>query len=372
MNKQQYLNTPEVAEFINFLANIISGDISLNHKYFDRKIRKNLEFKSLYCGFEQYHWNNSNYETNKLDINLLVEKFESSNSKHSFFQACTDTLYWGAGNTDKLKLFTSNKEWLDNLDDVQENITEALSLLTSNHVDVKDFGTKYRSNAGFTKIYAFIKPDAFIIYDSRVAAALAYLIILFCQQTQRVEIPEYLQIKLAKGQGNSNRLPEIAGTELKFKEWGSNHKAHAISNVWANWIITEAFNKANNVSCNKFNNIREIEAALFMIGYDFPSLTSNKRVENQPHKITQIQKQNITADQVRLYTLNLITDHLKNSTSFEFTSSEIKKSLGGDLTAICSALKMLEFFKKAKINLAVISSPRKGLGRVTYLATKAV
>ncbi|WP_064663377.1 hypothetical protein [Pseudoalteromonas sp. MQS005] len=374
MNKNDYLSNPEVAEFINFLASMISGDMSLNHKYFDRKLRKEIEFESLYCGFDKYHWNGSDYQTNKSDVDLLVKKFKTSNTKESFYQACTETLYWGAGNTDKLKLYTSNKEWLDNVNDVQKNITEALELLTNSNIDVNNFGNKYRSNAGFTKIYAFIKPDTFIIYDSRVAAALAYLIILFCQKTQRFEIPEYLQIKLAKGQGNSNRLPEIAGTELKFKEWGSNHKAHAISNVWANWIITEAFNKSKGASRNKFNNIREVEAALFMIGYDFPELKpkddSKDKVENYSTR-SRSKDSKVTADLVRTFALQFIKEGLKKGPSIEFTSSDIRKELGGDLTAICSALKKPTFFSQSGVTLEIIDTPPSGLGKVTYRAKKA-
>lgn len=269
MNKQEYIRHSDVAEFIGFLADIISGELPLKHAYYDRKLKRTLEFSTLYSAFEQYHWNGANFYDNKAEIDVLVDKFQSSNSSQSFYQTCIDTLYWGDGNR-KGSLFTHNKNWLDKLDCVQSNVLEALHILTNDELDVSGFQSQYRSNAGFTKLYAFIKPEEFIIYDSRVAAALAYFIILFCQSKQYKSVPPLLQIRLAEAKGNSCRVFNVYG--LSFKKW-SNSQNHAQSNVYVNWLVTEAFKKATKLKSNQFQNIREIEAALFMIGYDFPEFS---------------------------------------------------------------------------------------------------
>ena len=47
-------------------------------------------------------------------------------------------------------------------------------------------------NSGFTKIYSLIVQD-FIIYDSRVGAALGLLIKCFCEDKQKEKIPEELR-----------------------------------------------------------------------------------------------------------------------------------------------------------------------------------
>lgn len=283
MNKIDFLNDPDVEGFIEYFANIINGSISIEHSYLDRKLRKTLEFKSLYSGLEQYQWNDIDFQENKVEIDVLVSKFKSSSSADSFYDACVDTLYWGDGNR-KGSLYTHNKNWLDQLDCVRSNILQALNVLTKDELDVSLFKSQYRSNAGFTKIYAFIRPEEFIIYDSRVAAALAYFIILYCESKQYESVPRHLQIRVAEAKGNSCRVFNVAG--LKFKKW-TNSQNHAESNVFANWIITEAFKKARKSKSNQFNDIREIEAALFMIGYDFPELKKDVNAistETQPLK----------------------------------------------------------------------------------------
>jgi hypothetical protein len=162
---------------------------------------------------------------------------------------------------------------------VYDNINEALSALTSFAPDFSDFGERFRMNSGFTKIYALLSPDTFIIYDSRVAAALAHLIVLFCQKQGLTEIPVLLQkIKLMEAQGEACRIVAVANTKLSFLNLNSNQRNHAISNVFANWLVSEAYKLAKESKNNKFINLREVEAALFMLGYDFPQYSVPKDI----------------------------------------------------------------------------------------------
>tara|TARA_R110000744_G_scaffold26224_1_gene64700 strand:- start:2491 stop:3633 length:1143 start_codon:yes stop_codon:yes gene_type:complete len=377
MNRTSYLSSPVVNGFVIFLARIINGDSEINHTYKDRKKKKEFVFNTLYEGFEKYHWNNEGYKANSDKIDLLVDGFTNANTNSdSFYKACLDTLEWGAGNKG-LSLYTHNSQWLDKLGtapNVKDNLDRALELLDSESPCFTEFDGKYRMNAGFTKIYAFMSPETFIIYDSRVAAALAFLVTMYCEQEGLSGVPAELGFTIADAQGKSCRNPSIKEKGYIFSKWGSDQKKHAISNVQANWILYSAFKKVEHST--PFDDIRQIEAALFMIGYDFPQYAVSQTI--QPKKVNKIndktkvgsdKKNNTTANDIREFVVELITENLEKSEFFEFTSSIVRKSIGGDLTAICGALKVEKFFNERNIAIEIIDAPPSGLGKVTYQAT---
>jgi hypothetical protein len=136
--------------------------------------------------------------------------------------------------------------------------------------------SQLRSNAGFTKIYSLLFDD-FIIYDSRVAAALGMLVVRYCQDSKRRDVPEDLCFAVMSGQSKALRNPSTL--EFRFNKCPSTGSAqwceHIWSNVRANWILSTAvretaFAKAVHDDSQTFpvTPLRALEAALFMIGYD--------------------------------------------------------------------------------------------------------
>lgn len=139
-------------------------------------------------------------------------------------------------------------------------------------------------NSGFTKIYSLIVHD-FVIYDSRVGAALGLLVRNFCEETGRVKTPEELRFAWgAKRRGASvntkitdnPRNPSYKG--YKFPILTNNTKLHINNNIRANWLLKEVLQRTT----SKFNmldenlRLRALEAALFMIGYDVKDRRSIK------------------------------------------------------------------------------------------------
>jgi hypothetical protein len=102
----------------------------------------------------------------------------------------------------------------------------------------------------------------FIIYDSRVSVALAYII----QNSFTIEeVPDYLKLFIPPSydQNNKRLVSPI------FKSTNSNKKRHFFSNVISNLILKSVAAKINlgKQEPDKVT-LRDIEAALFMIGYD--------------------------------------------------------------------------------------------------------
>ena len=86
-------------------------------------------------------------------------------------------LFWGGVYT-RHRNGGGNAGWLDDrvqAEDLAVNLRAALAALTDASVYFDRGPTDLRSNAGLTKVYSLVLDD-FIIYDSRVAAALAWLV----------------------------------------------------------------------------------------------------------------------------------------------------------------------------------------------------
>lgn len=122
------------------------------------------------------------------------------------------------------------------------------------------------SNSGFTKIHSLIIDD-FVIYDSRVAAALGMLVFMFCKDTGKTSIPVELQFAHGGSRKNPNSINDRRDPSsgvFKFPPINSSHTVHVINNIKANWLLKKVVEKSN----SNFVSLRQLEAALFMIGYD--------------------------------------------------------------------------------------------------------
>jgi hypothetical protein len=157
------------------------------------------------------------------------------------------------------------------------SITNALAALTPDadtQLDLNGFCDKDESfimNASFTKIYSLLSEQPFIIYDSRVAAALSLIVSNYwinVRQDNEV-LPNYL--RLACLEGRAEKESRCASDEEKniiFRNVNGNNETHALWNVRANWIIESALIQANLPEGDIIQNMRELEASLFMIGYN--------------------------------------------------------------------------------------------------------
>ncbi|MGY4494886.1 hypothetical protein [Pseudomonas sp. TE3610] len=172
--------------------------------------------------------------------------------------AVAATLHWGGVYTSR-----SNKGWL------LRNHAQLHSLMNHFVVDhaVGDDVSNIvglRFNSGMTKVYALLLQD-FIIYDSRVAGALAWLALQWWtvyQKQPAATLPSALKFGCLIGNGSKARyrnpcpavFPWLRNSPFDHYTW----------NVRANWILASAQNRAG--AGSRFADLREIEAALFQMG----------------------------------------------------------------------------------------------------------
>lgn len=173
-----------------------------------------------------------------------------------------------------------NAGWLDNRrnsEDLWVTLKDAMAAFTAGKIHSGEGVSGLRSNAGLTKVYSLLLDD-FIIYDSRVAGALAWLVMTWGQETG--DIPHHLRfICMQANEGKSveatrrkvrrpdnSMFPQLQSSNIRA------HQKHAMWNLRANHLLVAALAQAqqrqSSLATAGFRTVRDVEAALFVMGYD--------------------------------------------------------------------------------------------------------
>ena len=286
---QAHATLPHVPEFIGWLATELDSKTLFKHEYVDRRTGAKWSCDSLYGAYQAYAWNHPGNA--RLSFNPGVDAASNSNALEALrddllaagsddelmLQGALDVMAWGgvtAGNAEWLK---ANKVGLGR--QVQE-VKAALLKKDRNAPILRD--KRLRFNAGMTKIYSLICPD-FVIYDSRVAAGLGWLVVRYCQAKGLAQVPEGLNFPWAGAKEGANtaapknRDPSVGTLRFKRLRSGSHH---ARWNLNANWVLSQVachvLNAKNpfRVGATPAQTLRAIEQALFMIGYDLGTVAA--------------------------------------------------------------------------------------------------
>lgn len=275
MGKSDYLNNGDVKKFIAWLRTRLESR-DLAHSYHDRQRQTEWRCSSLFDAFAQYAWPNSrgsNFKANASELEMLRKRLEDAlrhNDDEEACEAAVDVMKWGGVAAGNVRWLRSNRQGLAQ---VLKNIKDALS--SGEDADPRLTNPGLRFNAGMTKVYSLLC-DSFIIYDSRVAAALGLAVAKYGLQHKLSSVPALLQFpwspaKEAPGQQNPKRRNPSQGT-FGFRKLQAG-PMHACWNLRATWLL-EAVLKDLDSNFNKQEGIsplRALEAALFMIGYDLPN-----------------------------------------------------------------------------------------------------
>lgn len=309
MNKTDYTTIPKVQDFIRFFADKICGEFE--HRYLIRQTGEEWSCKNIKDAALNYRWpwrgsNNllccSVAELQVYQSALLKALKNGKSAK--LRDGCIDVFRWGGvlnGNKNRVSTYAV---------DLPCKYTETISEL---HLDGDDsiLGKVWNMNAGFSKVYSLLS-DGMIMYDSRVGAALGFLVKQCASQNGWETIPEELLFPYAPPRNSAtavNPLNRDPGSlhGLSFPSLSNRPYLHSVFMLRASWII-DAVIKAvkcineSDLKCGKIQipKHRFIEAGLFMIGYDLPSkLTITKHLPQKDSiksKDTQYQYQTLSKD----------------------------------------------------------------------------
>jgi hypothetical protein len=124
--------------------------------------------------------------------------------------------------------------------------------------------------SGYSKVYAMMAPSL-PIYDSRVACALASMILIYSKSQSLPCIPDTLRLGIPQAQGKQGRRNPSA-SPYKFPNTGDASKygsLYAISNLKAAWLIGElAYRVAPFANLPNHRPALALQSALFMVGYE--------------------------------------------------------------------------------------------------------
>lgn len=286
--KQAYATLPHVASFIEWLAGQLDADTSFQHSYTNRRTGAEWACTSLYDAYASYVWNHPGnkrlaYHPGSSSISndnalaaLRQDLIAAGVDDEKMHEATVDIMAWGGVSARNATWLTENKIGLGRM------VTSVAAALAKNDPDDLVLKSKaLRFNSGMTKVYSLLC-DNFVIYDSRVAAALGMLVVRYCKAKGLQRVPAALKFPWAAAKESEStiapkrRNPSTGTLEFTRLRSGAHH---ARWNMNASWVLSQAAKHplaANSPFCvgkPLAATLRDIEKALFSIGYDLGELS---------------------------------------------------------------------------------------------------
>lgn len=283
MQQQAYLSEPDVLDFVSWLSELLTQSTP-KHQY-SKPDKSRVTFDGLWDARNRYEWpfsftvpgansdtTGSSYKDNDEALTILREGLTSTLTMAPPEEADVAARDWAKAIMKWGGVMGGNAKWLDaNRNGLAKRLADTRNLLSLNDDDMKSPRHRVeRFNAGMSKVYSLLV-DKFIIYDSRVAATLAWLVALWCQETRRACVPTLLRVRClpAKEGENAHKLRNPSCTHFSFP-WVNNRPAqHVLWNLRASSILSSAlaFSKEAKFHADT-HPLRALEAAFFMWGYD--------------------------------------------------------------------------------------------------------
>jgi hypothetical protein len=237
LNNYDFVNSTEVNQFIDFLRNGIFSSASQLQKYLD-----------------DYKWSGLNFEQTfekvfslRADLKLALNSHDADQA----FDICCEILSWGG-----VGVATKNKKALEenrSNGNLISTLKKARTFIQSYIIDTENFNL--RMNAGFSKIYALLG-DEFIIYDSRVAAQLCWLIKQCFNDNPMIFNFGKCDYMAKVNRDPGKEFPMLTGKPKKYFE----------SNIKAAWILQRLADRHNLLKLSTDKMIFAYQTALFVEG----------------------------------------------------------------------------------------------------------
>lgn len=297
MQKHAYLSGI-VEQFVGWLAEHLDS-AEFTHSYSNRRTNDQWTCNSIYHAYQQYDWQHPGieklgvaagrtYVTNSRALAAMRDELNTAITSGDDLRtqvAAGCVMHWGG-------VSRGNVTWLIA---TQKGLAQLIGK-TSVALDAGDIESVprcsgvLRFNAGMTKIYSLICKD-FIIYDSRVAAALGLAIVKFYRQIGHTELEERLMFPVpphyeASTATNPKRR-DPSEAELIFPALRA-ALPYVRWNIRANWLLNAVLDHPAAQSsrflelASRSEQLRALEAALFMIGYDLPGEAKRKAIRQKP------------------------------------------------------------------------------------------
>jgi hypothetical protein len=238
--------------------------------------------ESLKRARERYRFKGLSGEKTRAILDPLSKRIRESITKenascHRLHHLCLEVLEWGG-------VEGASSKWLrercgdGSLAEQINSATELLATFPSKDPLDRFDGEDLVMNSGLTKIYALTKPDDVIIYDGRIGAAMGLLARRCCEKEGtkgrfkcghgESAVPPVLQFPWGDGLGETgSRNPSVEPYVFPALRPGTarSNRIHASACRKASYVLRMAVDIIRKGGASV--NLRDLEMALFMVGY---------------------------------------------------------------------------------------------------------
>lgn len=314
MNRETFLNSREVSEFIEWMLDILPSlhvSLSVSKQGTGRggsgvccEVNNFSTLVDLYCWNSKWidldgcevrssDWNSTLLSQVQLQT-WIKREIESVLGMDGILKAAQAVAQWGGDRNSRVGMM----KFLQSLTDVRGYFREVKHLLALKEADLTKLNRIIRMNSMLTKVHALIADDGLPIYDSRVAGAIGALVEIYRQQRglRWCEIPEALQFK-APYRETRRRVICLSAPNQTVVDPGVfpvSHLERAVqwssAKIRLGWLIEALIQKNADrnsmllneecVKLDRYSQMRAIEASFFMLGFDltcFRPMMSKRR-----------------------------------------------------------------------------------------------
>jgi len=259
-------------EFCQFLAHEWVGD--RRHSYavpsrgkssaWSRTVDGRWSAIGLADAVSKYAWSGKGFFENKAELDRLASDLQSAIQRNSNRDVCAmlrAIMHWGG--VDNKHRQKRTFEWIErNADQVSARLSNAVDLIKDGRASLDSFdGVNLIMNSTMAKIVSLADPEQKLVtYDGRIGGALGFFVARFAEEREILQYDVADQLLFAVDR-EAKRTPQTKRIHFPVLFGKARDRRHALMVRWASQLIWQVAKECKASS-------REIEAALFMWGYN--------------------------------------------------------------------------------------------------------
>jgi hypothetical protein len=265
-------NHEQLRGFCQFLAHEWEGN--RQHSYavpsrgksrgWSRTVNHKWSAVGLADAVSKYAWSGKSFSENKAEFDRFAADLQSAIQRDSNTDVCDimrAIMHWGG--VDNKHRQKRTFEWIErNADEISAKLSHVVELIKNEQASLDSFdGVNLIMNSTMAKIVSLADPEQKLVaYDGRLGGALSYFVARFAEEREihQYDVADQLLFAVdreAKRNPDTNRIhfPALFGK--------TRDRCHASMVRWASQLIWQVSEECQ-------ASPREIEAALFMWGYN--------------------------------------------------------------------------------------------------------
>jgi len=270
--KRANRNHGQIRKFCQFLAQEWGG--SRQHSYtvptrgksrgWSRSVDGKWSTVGLANAVSKYAWSGKNFAENQAELDRLAAELQSAIQRNANSDVCAilrGIMHWaGADNKHRQR---RTFEWIEhNADEISTKLSSAVDLIKDEQASLASFdGINLTMNSTMAKIVSLADPEQKLVaYDGRLGGALSFFVARFTEEREIHQYDVVDQLLFAVDR-DPKRNPDTNRIHFPALFGKTRDRCHASMVRCASQLIWQVAKECR-------ASPREIEAALFMWGYN--------------------------------------------------------------------------------------------------------